>query len=417
MRLKLQCPKSLLLSLFLLLTAIEVHAQGSLTLHYDKPAANWNEALPIGNGRLGAMVFGNPENEQLQLNEATLWSGGPVDKAINPKAFDFLEPAREALKAGDYDKASDLVKNMQGRYTQSYVTMGDLRIKQDLGGKPTSNYYRDLNIQDAISTTRFTADGIEYTREVFASAPADAIIMRIRASKPHQISLSATAKSPLKSSNSAATDFLSLKGRAPTHVDPTNVKYTKEPIIFDDSNSCKGMRFELAVKPIVKDGNLKITNDDIVIKDATEVLLVISAATSFNGFDKCPYSQGTNEHKLLLSHLKKSDKKPYEKLFDEHKRDYQQFFNRVSLQFNSQEESKSGIPTNKRLEDYTQAKSDSELEALYFQFGRYLLICCSRPGGMPANLQGIWCKEIRPSWRSNWRRGGWCWRCICRPKS
>ncbi len=371
------------------------------TLMYDKPASTWTEALPIGNGRLGAMVFGSVEDELIQLNEATLWSGGPVQKNINPKAFDFLAPTRAALLNEDYAAASDLVKNMQGLYTESYLPLGDLLLKQELTATAT-DYYRELNIRDALATTRFTVNNVRYLREVFASAPGNIIVVRISADKAKQISLNASTKSELHFTNSNTNDSLLLNGSAPTHVDPSYFNSNLEPIIYDNKNTCKGMRFELIVKPIIKDGSIVINNNTITIKNASEVVLLLSAATSFNGFDKCPNSQGKNEHKIAQAYLKRSQHKTYTQLLNEHLADFHHYFDRVSLTLNAGKDSKINLPTDMRLAEYTKGKPDPELETLYFQFGRYLLMSASRTPNAPANLQGVWNKDVRPPWSSNY---------------
>jgi alpha-L-fucosidase 2 len=393
----------LLISISLSTLAIKSVANGpsSLTLMYDKPATTWTEALPIGNGRLGAMVFGNVNEELIQLNEATLWSGGPVSKNINPKAYEFLAPTRTALIKGDYSKASDLVKNMQGLYTESYLPLADLRLKQDLP-TTTTEYYRDLNIRDGISTTQFTIDGVQYKREIFASAPDNIIVLKISANKANKISLTASTTSLLHFRNTTTTDSLLLQGKAPTHVDPSYFNANAEPVIYDDKNTCKGMRFELAVKPIVDDGKLSINDNKITITHASSVTLLLSAATSFNGFDKCPNSQGKNEHELVQTYLKKSANKNYTQLLNNHLADFHHYFDRVSLNLNPMESDNSKLTTDQRLSEYTKGKPDSALEALYFQFGRYLLISSSRTPNAPANLQGIWNKDVRPPWSSNY---------------
>jgi alpha-L-fucosidase 2 len=396
------------ISLLFLLISTFVYAQSApespspLTLHYDKPADKWTEAMPVGNGRLGAMVFGRVNDELIQLNEATLWSGGPVAKNVNPKAFEFLAPAREALKEGDYVKASDIVRNMQGYFTESYLPLGDLHVSQILTGN-VSDYARDLNIRDGLTTTRFKMNGVNYKREVFASAPGQVIVVRISADKANQISLTASTKSPLRYSSSTTADNLLLNGRAPSHVDPSYFGAKREPIVYDEKDTCKGMRFELAVKPVVKDGQLSIADNKISISNASEVVLLLSAATSFNGFDKCPNSQGQNERQLVQNYLEKTNGKTYAQLFDEHLKDFRQFFDRVSLQINAENPSaNSTLATDVRLAEYTAGKPDHALEALYFQFGRYLLISSSRTPNAPANLQGIWNKEVRPPWSSNY---------------
>ncbi len=386
----------------LLLFATSAYSQQELKLHYNQPATVWTEALPIGNGRLGAMVFGRVNEELIQLNEATLWSGGPVLKNINPTAFENLAPTREALINGDYEKAYELTKKMQGVYSQSYLPLGDLLLKQDLGNAKPSAYYRDLNIQDGVATTTFTADGISYKREVFASAPGQCIIVRLTASEPNKLSITVNANSQLQYKSSIKQQALFLNGKAPANTDPSYINYNKEAVVYKDGG-CGGMRFALIVKPIIKSGTLTTNSDNSIdIKNATEVVLVLSAATSFNGFDKCPDSEGKDEKKLAEEYLAKADGKKYDRLLKEHLEDFHHFFNRVSLNLNNSETNKSNQPTDKRLEDYATGAKDANLEALFFQYGRYLLISSSRTKGAPANLQGIWNKELRAPWSSNY---------------
>ncbi|HEY2400699.1 MAG TPA: glycoside hydrolase family 95 protein, partial [Steroidobacteraceae bacterium] len=153
--------------------------QPALTLHYREPAAGWTEAVPIGNGRLGAMIFGGLHEDLIQLNEATLWSGGPVADRINPNAHEFLGPARAALRRGEYGRAADLLRRMQGPYTQSYLPLGDLVIRQDTGPGNSAGYSRDLDLRSGVASTTFSIGAVRYKREVFASAPADVIVVRL----------------------------------------------------------------------------------------------------------------------------------------------------------------------------------------------------------------------------------------------
>lgn len=375
--------------------------QASRKLSYDKPASVWTEALPVGNGRLGAMVFGNPTDELIQLNEATLWSGGPVKQNVNPNAYAYLAPARQALLEGDYQKASNLVKNMQGYYTESYLPLADVNLKQTLPAEVTE-YYRDLNIRDGITTTRFNSNGVNYTRSVFASAPDQVIVVHISADQKNKISFTATTQSPLLYTNSTTKENLLLHGKAPTHVDPSYYNANRDPIVYDVKDTCKGMRFELAAQPLVRDGKWRIADNKITVQDATEVTLLLSAATSFNGFDQCPNSHGKNEHQIAQSHLTKAKHKTYAQLLNAHLKDFHRYFDRVSLTINAGEPQKNHLPTDQRLAEYTKGKTDTGLEALYFQFGRYLLISSSRTPNAPANLQGIWNKEVRPPWSSNY---------------
>ena len=376
-------------------------AQTALTLHYDKPASTWTEALPIGNGRLGAMVFGNVADELLQLNEATLWSGGPVATKVNPGAFAYLAPTRAALAEGDYALANKLVRNMQGQYSESFEPLGDLKLHQTLGA-PATAYYRDLNIATGVAITTFSVDGVRYTREVFASAPGQLIVLHLSADKPHQLSLTVDASSPLHFSNAIRDGELVMRGKAPAHVDPTNHKVNKEPVVYEDPSGCKGMRFALVVKPIVRDGVASTDGGVIRIEGASEVTLLVSAATSFNGFDHCPDSAGKDEQALAMAPLAQARASSYANLLAAHLADFHNYFDRVSLDLASDAADKSAMPTDARLEAYSNGAADTALEALYFQFGRYLLMSSSRTPGAPANLQGIWNTAVRPPWSSNY---------------
>ena len=372
-------------------------AQSALTLHYDRPAGIWTEALPIGNGRLGAMIFGGVNEELLQLNEATLWSGGPVGENVNPNAYEFLAPARAALARGDYARASDLVKNMQGHFSQSYLPLGDLVLQQNTGSGTSTDYRRELDLRSGVATTRFTVDGVRYRRELFASAPGEVIVMRLSANVPRKISFTAATSSPLRAHASATEGTLTLLGRAPSQVDPSYFNANGEPVVNDPDDTCRGVRFELSVKPLLKGGTVRVSDTQIAVSNATEVILLVSAATSFNGFDHCPYSAGKDEHQLNLARLAKASQQHYAHLLEAHLTDFHHYFDRVSLSLNPGETDKSKLPTDQRLEAYTEGAADSNLEGLYFQYGRYLLISSSRTPGAPANLQGLWNKDVRPA--------------------
>lgn len=369
-------------------------------LWYKHPAKLWTEALPVGNGRLGAMVFGGEDQELLQLNEATLWSGGPVKTTINEHAFENLAPIREALFNGDYGKANALTKNMQGVYSQSYLPLSDIKIEQDFKGARPKAYYRDLNIGDAIATTTYTVNGTSYKREVFSSAADQVIIVRITSSKPGQLNLKISNSSQLRAHATVLPDHIfALKGKAPSQVEPSYVGYKKEPIVYDDNDQCHGMHFEVLTKAVSKDGKITADTSGITVKNASDVTLFISAATSFNGYNKCP---DLDEHQLAAGFLAKAIKKTYPDLLAAHLADYHHYFNRVSLTLNHNQGSKAALPTDERLEAYNREGTDPGLEALYFQYGRYLLISSSRVAGVPANLQGIWNKELRAPWSSNY---------------
>lgn len=294
---------------------------------------------------------------------------------------------------------------MQGVYSESYLPLGDLLIKQELKSPSSESYYRDLDIKDAVATTRFTIDGVRYTRQVFSSSPDQVIVVRLTADKPGQLSMKVSTKSPLRYSNAVVeNNVLALKGKAPSHVDPSYTRYNRNPIAYDDSaGNCKGMRFVLMMKAINKGGSINTDTSGITIKNANEVVLLLSSATSFNGFDKCPVLQGKDEIKLAGNYLHATASKSFKQLLTNHLADYHHYFNRVALTLKDDKNSNdANLPTDKRLAAYTADGSDPALEALYFQYGRYLLISSSRPGGTPANLQGIWNKELRAPWSSNY---------------
>jgi len=388
----------LFFALVLQFVAFKTSAQ-TTKLWYNKPAAVWTEALPVGNGRLGAMVFGNTSDELIQLNESTLWSGGPVKKNINPNAFQYLAQVRAALFKGDFQKADQLEKKMQGAYSESYLPLADLHIKQEISGI-VKDYHRQLDLQNALNTTSYTVDGVKYTREVFVSAPDQVIAVRITSSKKGQLNLSITTNSRLHFATSTLNNnILVLKGKAPSHVEPDYVGYKKEPIIYNDTDECHGMRYELLTRAVSNDGQIVTNSTGISIKHATAVTLYLSAATSFSGFDHCP---DKDENALALNYLRAATQKPYMQILNAHLADFHKYFNRVSLVLDDNDGSRDDLPTNDRLAAYARGGSDPGLEALYFQFGRYLLISSSRTPNVPANLQGIWNKELRAPWSANY---------------
>ncbi len=383
-----------------LLAPAAIVAQTDLKLWYNKPAASWNEALPIGNGRLGAMIFGNVNDELIQLNEGTLWSGGPANTNPNPIAPRFLSQIRAAVAAGDYKKADALAKHMQGPFTESFEPLGDVIIRQKFSGDPTA-YYRDLDLSSAVATTRFTIDGVEFKREQFISAPQQAMVVRLTASRANALTFEISATSPLYAvTKSLPPSDIIVNGKAPSHTDPSYMETLQVPVIYGDPSNCDGMRFQLRIRIQSTDGKVEVAANGLHVSGATNALILISAATSFNGFDKCPDREGLDEDKLAASYIEGACQIPFEELRKNHVNDYQKVFSRVTLDLNNSKAP--ALPTDDRLLAYTKGGNDPSLEALYFQFGRYLLICSSRPGGQPANLQGIWNNHVRPPWSSNY---------------
>jgi alpha-L-fucosidase 2 len=393
-----------LATLLICLAPLMAFCQQNLKLWYKQPATVWTEALPLGNGRLGAMVFGRVGQELIQLNEATLWTGGPVRTNVNPQAYANLLLAREALlKNEDYTQANEYAKKMQGYYSESYLPLGNLTITQKLKDTVPTSYYRDLDIKNAIATTRYTIDGVEYTRQIISSAPDQVIVIHLTASKVGKLNFTIGANNELRYQNVVISDNqIAMKGKAPSHIQPNYVD-SEDPIAWSDSTGCRGMRYELQVKAVNKDGVVSADNNGITVKNATDVTIYLSAATSFNGFDKCPDAEGKDEHKLATDYLTKALKFSWPALLQHHYADYHQYFNRVSFSLATAANNKNALlPTDERLFNYSEGAKDPDFETLYFQFSRYLLISCSRPGGPPANLQGIWNKEIRPPWSSNY---------------
>ena len=383
--------RKLLLCLLIAAPALGyAEAPGSLTLWYDRPAKDWNEALPVGNGRLGAMIFGRVDDEVFQLNEQTLWTGGPVDLNPNPNAYQYLKPVRDALFQDDPNTAVGLLKKMQGPDTQAYQPLGDLLLKQRIDGQ-VSNYRRQLDIGSARALTRFDVNGVHYEREVFASAPDQAIVIKLSASKAGELSFDLKNRHALtvKSFVNEAGELV-LSGKAnPDH----GTGRVPDP-------ACAGMRYEWRAKVLSSDGQVVRASDSLSFKGATHVVLAVAAATSFNGVDKCPVSAGKDEGAEVSKVLAAVAATPLARLEARHAADYARYFDRVGFHLGSQ--GAPDAPIDERIKRYKAGQADPNLEALYFQYGRYLLISSSRPGGMPANLQGIWNESLNPPWRSNY---------------
>jgi alpha-L-fucosidase 2 len=354
-----------------------------LTLWYRAPAAAWHEALPIGNGRLGAMVFGGVSEERLQLNEDTLWSGHPKD-CNNPAAKDALPEVRRAvLEREDYHEADALCRKMQGPFNQSYQPLGDLKLVFDAEAD-AANYRRSLDLDTAIAAARCGA----LTREAFVSAVDQVIVVRL--SGP--VGFTATLSSQIPSTATVEGATLRLVGKAAAHVDPNYKRTSKTPVVYDPAEG-KGMRFEAALRVIAENGSVKAEGDRIVVRGAKAVTLLIAAATGFRGFDRMPDAPASELAARCRRTLDAAASKGYARLRRDHIASHQRLFRRVSLWLGQA----AAVPTDEFLRQRSPA-----LAALYFQYGRYLLITSSRPGTQPANLQGVWSYEIRPPWSSNW---------------
>ncbi|MCL6458272.1 MAG: glycoside hydrolase family 95 protein [Gorillibacterium sp.] len=367
-----------------------------MKLHYDKPATVWTEALPIGNGRLGAMIFGGVERETIGLNEDTLWSGFPKD-GNNPEAREVLPKVRKLVEAGNYTEADRLSKKMMGPYTQSYLPFGELLLRFDHGDIYHS-YKRTLDLENALQRVEYGVGGITYTREIYASYPDQVIVLRLTASAPGALDVHARLDSVLRHTVSAAHDSSVMRGIAPEHVDPSYYQ-TDKPVVYGAAEVTEAMRFEGHLTAKAEDGNLTIDGEGIHLLGGTSVTFYFSAATSFNGFDQLPGSQGKDANAAAVAFLESAIGKSYATLRERHIADYRSLFDRVKLQLGTPM-APEDMSTEKRITTY--GADDPGLVELLFHYGRYLLIASSRPGTQPANLQGIWNASTRAPWSSNW---------------
>jgi alpha-L-fucosidase 2 len=410
----------LFVSMFVALSGYPQAKDNPLTLWYTGPAANWNEALPIGNGHAGAMVFGGTEKELLQLNENTLYSGDPSvvfkDMKVTPEA---LEQVVSLLKKGEYGKANDVVsKQWLGRLPQYYQPFGDLYIESNQKGAVTG-YKRELNISEAIARTSFTQNGIVYTREIFASHPDRVIVIRLTGSSRNSIDVNVRFDGPHPTaSQKSENGRLVYRGKAPGYVERRSFEQIeawgdryKHPELYDREGNRKGnkrvlygaeidnkgMPFEAQLTPVFPGkGETVLTEEGLRIFHTDEVYLVVSLATGFNGFDKSPVSEGVDPSEKAGKVLENALKYNYRQLKQRHSEDYKSLFDRVTLRLPSAKAQKA-LPTDERIVRFAE-NPDPELAALLYQFGRYLMISGSRAGGQPLNLQGMWNKEVIPPW-------------------
>ncbi|WP_442506808.1 glycoside hydrolase family 95 protein [Novipirellula sp. SH528] len=380
------------------------HDQGSswseLNLVYDQPAKQWTEALPVGNGRLGAMVFGGVSEERIQFNEATLYAGEPHDYS-HPGAADHLDEIRQLLFAGNQKAAESLAMKefMSDLISQiPYQPFADVFLKFS-GHEAVEDYRRALNLDEAVATTTYRANGVNYTREVIASFPDQVIAVRITADKPGQISFSGGFKSPhtnsavdhsepQRSDRGASHDNqLRLRGLLPNVYEDKKKKFTmtlETPL-----------RFEARLQVHADGGSVEVAGGAISVNDANAVTLILTAATSYKNFQDVSGDPAKHCQDVLAA----VQGKDWNTLKAAHIQDHQNLFRRVSIDLGAGENE--DLPTDERLQRASDSK-DNSLVALLFQYGRYLLIASSRPGGQPANLQGIWNELLNPSWGSRY---------------
>lgn len=375
-----------------------------LRLWYTAPAEKWTEALPIGNGRLGAMVFGGAPKERFQLNEDTFWSGYPKDWN-NPGAKAVLPQVRKAvLQERDYGLADQLCKKMQGPYNQSYLPLADLWLEMAGHEKPTG-YRRELDLDRALTTTQYQAGTTTILREAFVSFPDQVLAIRVSA-QGGTFDATLQLESLVRSTPApVGDDGLALSGKAPAHVDPNYLR-SDDPIRYDEAEG-KGMRFAahlLVLAQGPKKGMRATTqvgrDGKLVLRGAQQALLLFTAATGFRGFDQMPDRSASTLAAECQARLRAAAKLGWANLLRRHLADYQPQFRRMDLQLGRNAE-RELLPTNERLKAVA-GPEDPGLLQLYFQYGRYLLLASSRPGSQPANLQGIWNDILRAPWSSNW---------------
>jgi alpha-L-fucosidase 2 len=356
--------------------------QQDLKLWYNKPSGDvWENALPFGNGFLGAMVYGNVDTETIQLNEYTVWSGSPNGNN-NPLALDSLAEIRKLIFEGKQKQAEQIAnsiiisKKSQG---QMYEPVGELHLAFD-GQNNYTDYYRELDIEKAVAKTSYKVGGVTYTREVLASFPDRVIVVRLTASKPGSLSFNAFYSTPHPNVEIKTTSSKDLT-IAGTTIDHEGVK---------GKVKFKGIaRFKL-------DGGTLSSNDTaLIIKNANAVTIYISIATNFNNYQDL----SGNENQRATSYLNKAYSKAFSDILKAHISAYQKYFNRVKLDLGSTNAAR--LPTDERLKNFDTA-DDPQFVALYYQFGRYLLISSSQPGGQPATLQGIWNNKMYPPWDSKY---------------
>lgn len=347
-----------------------------LKLWYDRPAENWNQALPIGNGRLGGMVFGHPIKERIALNEDSVWYGGPRNRN-NPDALSRLEEVRGLLKAGKLAEAQELAELSLSGVPESqrhYMPLGDLWISFQ-GIEGYGEYIRTLELDDALATVAYESEGVRFTRETFASCPDQIMAIRLLADKPGSISFQAR----LARGNNRYLDGM-------TSCDQRTL------FMGGECGGSGGSSFVCGVSALATGGIVETIGEHLIVRGADSVTLLLAAATTYRHSDP---------HAAVAERLNRAGGLSYESLRERHVADYRGFFHRVALRLASVDEFDS-LPTDRRLQRVQAGEQDHGLFALYYQYGRYLLLSSSRPGSLPANLQGIWNEHMLPPWDSKY---------------
>ena len=351
-----------------------------LKLWYDKPATQWVEALPLGNGRLGAMVFFGVDSERLQLNEGTLWAGGPYDPS-SPEALQVLPEARRLIFEGKFGEAHGLIgEKMMARPLKQmpYEPVGDLTLSFPRNGD-VSGYRRELDLDTAIARMTYTVAGVKFIREVFSSPVDQVIVVHLTADQPGKIDFTAAMTTPQKATVEAASPgMLVMRG------------------VNAEANGVPGaLKFQARVRVLTQGGKITAGKDSVSVSGADSATLLIAAATSYKSYKDV----SGDPEALAKAYLTKALQKPLDSLRKDHIAEHQRLFRRVSLDLGLTDQAK--LPTDQRIAKFAEG-NDPQLAALYFQFGRYLLLSCSRAGGQPATLQGLWNESMAPPWDSKY---------------
>jgi alpha-L-fucosidase 2 len=372
----------MLLVMALLPCVTLTHAQeaSSLKLWYDKPAGDtWENALPIGNGRLGGMVYGNVPKETIQLNEHTVWSGSP-NRNDNPDALTALPTIRQLIFDGKQKEAEQLANKVilsKKSHGQMFEPVGNLHLQFD-GHDDFTNYRRELDIERSIAKTTYQVGNVVFTREVIASLPDRVIVVQLTASQPNSLSFTVGISTPQPNST--------IKNTSSNEVTITGTT-------IDHEGVAGKVKFNGMARVKTNGGTLSSNDTALFVREATSATIYISIATNFNRYDDI----SGDENERAKMYLDKAYQKSYATIAAEHVKAYQIYFNRVKLDLGTTDAEK--LPTDQRLKNF-RSGNDPGLVTLYFQFGRYLLISSSQPGGQPANLQGIWNNKMKPPWDS-----------------
>ncbi len=368
-----------------------------MMLWYRSPASRWVEALPVGNGRLGGMVFGDVAAERIALNDATLWSGTPVGRNA-PEAAHLMPEMRKAVLSGDLARAEDIARKQQGPWTEAYMPLGDLLLTFSQVPSVVTNYRRTLELHRALQATRYVADGVTYTREVFASAPDQVIVVRLSADQHARVSFSASLNTQLgfRAVRKEGGDVLVLTGKAPANALPN---YRGGKLTYADDPDGEGMNFEVRLKAVSTGGTVHIDGESLRVDNADAVTLLVAARTSYGGSQRSPGLDGLPTSPRVQQDLAAAAARSFDQLLERHAADFRSLFDRVSLDLG--EGATASLETSERVRQWAQTR-DPQVVSLLFQYGRYLLISSSRPDGIAANLQGIWNDSPTPPWSSNY---------------